>query len=249
MGDPSPLPTREAYALWAATYGAENAVTHLEHRAVRTLTPDLAGLRLLDAACGTGRRLPRPGAGGPACAIGIDLVPEMLARARRPRIANGNPAARTAATGTPVAAPPAVAPLLAAADLRALPFADDRFDVVWCRLALGHLAELGPAYTELARVACHGAHVIVTDFHPAAARAGHVRSFRDRDGLLHVVEHHIHDPDVHAAAARDAGLTLIDRIEPEVGPAVRHFYQAAGRLAAYHEQRALPLVLALAFRA
>ncbi|MFW6078218.1 MAG: hypothetical protein ACODAE_01265, partial [Gemmatimonadota bacterium] len=53
------LPARDAYRLWARTYDeAETAVSALDELAVRRLTPPLDGLTLLDAACGTGRRLP-----------------------------------------------------------------------------------------------------------------------------------------------------------------------------------------------
>jgi malonyl-CoA O-methyltransferase len=164
----------------------------------------------------------------PALAVGIDLVPEMLLRARR--------AARTKRR-------------LAAADVRALPCRAATFDVVWCRLVLGHVRSLAAAYGELARVARGGGHVIVTDFHAAAARAGHVRSFRDAAGELHVVEHHTHDAADHIDAARRAGLELAAVLEPAVGPSVRRFYAARARLDDYQSQRRLPLVLALSFTA
>jgi malonyl-CoA O-methyltransferase len=121
--------------------------------------------------------------------------------------------------------------------------------VIWCRLAAGHLSDIERLYSELARVARAGAHIIVTDFHPAAARAGHTRSFRDAHGQLHVIEHHIHDADAHVAAAGRAGLTLGACVEPVVGPEVQRFYAEAGRLNAYEQQQGLPLVLALAWRA
>src|SRR5690606_2986470 len=81
---PTALPAREAYRLWAPRYDAENAVTLLEDRAAAELTPPLAGRALPDAGCGTGRRL--AGADGARLAVGVDLVPAMLAagRARRP---------------------------------------------------------------------------------------------------------------------------------------------------------------------
>ncbi|MGH7467542.1 MAG: class I SAM-dependent methyltransferase [Longimicrobiales bacterium] len=223
--EPITLPARDAYRLWARSYDAENAVTVLEQCAVLALTPPLAGTWLLDAGCGTGRRLPRAGKEGPARVVGVDLVFEML-----------NVRARADVS-------------LVVADVRALPCRAHSFHVIWCRLAAGHLPELDGLYAELARVARAGAHVIVTDFHPAAARAGHTRSFRDEDGQLHSVEHFIHDIDAHLAAAQSARLTLVACQEPAVGPEVRHFYAAARRLDAYDRQQELPLVLALALRA
>lgn len=229
MNPAAPTDVRTGYALWAPTYDAENAVTSLERAAVRRLTASLAGAgaRLLDAGCGTGRRLPRGGAAPPGLAVGIDLVPAMLLRARMLR--------RTMP--------------LAAADVCALPFRDAFFDMVWSRLVLGHLPALAPAYVELARVTRPGGHVLVTDFHAAAARAGHVRSFRDETGTLRVLPHYLYDAAAHDRAAYAAGLAPVALLEPVVGAPVRRFYAARGWLQGYERQRGLPLVLARLYRA
>jgi malonyl-CoA O-methyltransferase len=218
------LPARLAYRLWAARYDEETAVSALEERVVRALTPALEGRTLLDAACGTGRRLPE--VGGAPRPVGIDLVPAMLAQARR--------AGRSS--------------WLAAADLRALPFADARFDVLWCRLALGHLAELAPAYVELARVARPGARLVVSDFHADAVAAGHTRTFRDAEGRVHAVEHHVHRDRDHRRAATAAGWRLEHALHAPAGPEERGFYERAGRLDQLERERGLPLVLAMRFR-
>ena len=89
--------------------------------------------------------------------------------------------------------------------------------MVWCRLVLGHLPDLDAAYAELARVCARGGHVVVTDFHPDAAEAGHRRTFRDGDGVVQEVEHHVHTPREHRRAAARAGLTLVQRFDRVVG--------------------------------
>lgn len=213
------LAARDAYRLWAPTYGEENAVSWLENRLAAEMTPPLAGLRLLDAGCGTGRRLHGTGA---SRAVGVDLSPEMLA----------------AGSGD--------AELLLG-DLRALPLADRSFDFIWCRLAIGHLPDCRPIYSELARVADRGAKLVVTDFHPEAHAAGHRRSFRDSDGLVREVEHHVHHPSDHLAAADAAGLQWIETREARIGPDTRRFYAEAGRAELYAQHGGLPVVLALAF--
>jgi malonyl-CoA O-methyltransferase len=217
----SALPAREAYRLWAPRYQEETAVTFLDDRLVREITPPLAGRRLLDVGCGTGRRLAATGA---ALAVGVDLSFEMLAAGREAGL------------------------LLAAADLRRLPVATAAFDVVWCRLAIGHVREIGAAYAELARVCRPGGIVVVTDFHPEAVAAGHRRTFRDGAGVVREVEHHLHAPESHEAWAALAGLEACGARAGRVGPAVRAFYTRAERLAAYEAQKGLALVLALAFR-
>ncbi len=218
---PDALPVREAYRLWAARYYNESAVSALEDRTVGALTPPLKGRSLLDAGCGTGRRLPS-GPDGPLRAIGVDPVPEMLAAARH----------RDGAA-------------LAVGDIRALPLASGAFDVVWCRMALGHLPELTAAYRELARVTCSGGRLIVSDFHPEAVVAGHTRTFRDAKGRRYAVEHHMHSVAEYERAARAVGWTIDRTSGVAAGPEERPFYERAGRIEQYERERGLPLVLAM----
>jgi malonyl-CoA O-methyltransferase len=218
-----PLAPRAAYRLWAPSYEAETAISAVDDRLVAELTPPLGGLRLLDAGCGTGRRL--RAVDGAALAAGADLTWEMLAAG-----ADGHPRP------------------LAAADVRALPFAAASFDVVWCRLVIGHLPHPTPVYAELARVCAPGGTVVATDFHPDAARAGHTRSFRDARGTVHDVEHHVHTVDDHLAAAAAAGLTLTERADGRIDGALRPFYARAGRLDRFAADEGLAIVLALSFR-
>jgi malonyl-CoA O-methyltransferase len=217
----SALTAREGYRLWAPTYDAETAISALEDHIVAELGVTTAGARLLDVGCGTGRRL--RDAGDATLAVGVDLTPPMLAQATR---------------GT----------ALAAADARALPFPSATFDVVWCRLVIGHVADAAAAYAELARVCRPGGVAIVTDFHPDAAAAGHQRTFRDASGAVHAIEHHVHAPERQVEVARAAGLACEARRDGEVGPTIRAHYAAAGKLAMYDAQRGLRLVLAIRFR-
>jgi malonyl-CoA O-methyltransferase len=213
----------QGYALWAPTYAAETVVSALEAAAVSSFGVSLDGRRVLDAGCGVGRRLHDARESGAAIAVGVDLTPGMLAQALGE-------------------------PLIAAADVRALPVPDDAFDVVWCRLVLGHLPELDRAYAELARVCAPGGTVLVTDFHPAAVAAGHRRTFRDSRGVEHELEHHVHRALDHRAAAQRAGLTFHEQRDRAVGSEIRDYYERADRLDMYEQQRGLPLVLALVFR-
>jgi malonyl-CoA O-methyltransferase len=221
------MPAEAAYRIWAETYDAENPLTTLDERATALLTPALEGKALLDAACGTARRLVFRDGNLPRQAAGLDLVFEMLHRGR-------------ADAGRPRAT--------AAADLRALPLPPSRFDVVWCRLAAGHLPDLAPLYAELARVLVPGGRAIVTDFHPAAIEAGHRRLFRDASGRSHVVCHVVHGPDAHERAGSRAGLELERRLDLPIGDDVRVFWERAGALDRFERDRGLPLLLAFRFR-
>jgi SAM-dependent methyltransferase len=219
------LETRAAYRLWSDTYDEENPLTELDRLAVSFLTPALAGLDLLDAACGTGRRLVFP-EDRPRSAAGIDLVFEML---RRGRCVPGRPGAT------------------ASADVRALPFPAARFDVAWCRLAAGHLPALAPLYAELARVLRAGGCAIVTDFHPEAIRRGHTRIFRDAAGAPHAVVHVVHEAGDHIEAAKTSGMSCDVGGWFGVGAEVRPFYERAGKLDRYAHDAGMPLLLALRF--
>jgi malonyl-CoA O-methyltransferase len=225
---PSPrvLSAPDGYRLWAPSYGAETAVSELDRQATERLTPDLSGRSLLDAGCGTGRRL-REAATRGALGVGVDLVEAMLRRGRE----STSPA-----------------PHVAAADVCALPFPAAAFDVVWCRLVIGHLADARAAYGELSRVLRPGGVLVVTDFHPSAARAGHARTFRDAQGSCFAVEHHVHEVEEHLRHGSACGLEPVARLEPCVDEPVRPWYERAGALDRYERDRGLPLVLALAFR-
>jgi malonyl-CoA O-methyltransferase len=175
---------------------------------------------MLDVGCGTARRLDRTHDPVP---VGVDASPEMLSNAVR-------------------------GPRLAAADARALPFAAGSFDVVWCRLMIGHVRDVDGVYRELARVCRAGADLVVTDFHPAAVAAGHTRTFRDAAGTVHAIEHHVHSLRDHDRAATAAGLRLVAQREGVVGASIRPFYERAGKPESYAMQEGLPLVLARAYR-
>lgn len=210
---------REGYALWASSYGPETAVSALEDESVRALNLPPTYRALLDVGCGTARRMASVRAD---ITVGIDLSPAMLARRASEQ-------------------------LVSAAEAAALPLRDASFDRVWCRLMIGHTRAYEAVYAELARVCAPDGYVVVTDFHPDAVAAGHRRTFRDAEGELREVEHHVHAPAAQMSVAAHHGLELVAREEAVVGPSIESFYRQAGADAAYEAQRGLPLVMVLAF--
>ena len=154
----------------------------------------------------------------------MDITPEMIAAG-----ASADPGVRTMV-----------------ADVRDLPLPERSFDVIWCRLVIGHLPDCAPVYRELARVADAGARLVVTDFHPDAYAAGHRRTFR-HGAQVHEIEHYVHDLDRHLAAAEAVGWRLARAKSAAIGPEARPFYEKAGRSALYEEHEGLPVVLGLAF--
>ena len=215
----SALTPRHAYRLWAPHYRGDNALCVLEDQLVSSLMPSPQGRRLLDVGCGTGLRLKDCGA---VYAFGVDASPEML-------LAGGLANVTTA-------------------DVRALPFPPNHFDLIWCRLMLSYLPDLKPAYAELARVCCNGGQVMVSDFHASAIQAGHRQTFRDKEGALHEIIQYHHDAAAHEAAAAAAGLTMTLAHDGVVGLAVRPVYEQANRLDMYARDEGLAIVALFLFQ-
>jgi len=149
--DPDEPIGRGVYAAFAERYDAVaptkpyNAL--YERPATLALLGEVAGLRVLDAGCGSGicsEILARRG----ATVHGVDVTPEMLALARR------------RCAGLPVE--------LTLGDL-AKPLhwlADQSFDRVLCALALDYVAPLDPVFAELHRVTRPGGALVFSMGHP-----------------------------------------------------------------------------------
>jgi len=181
---PETLAVQEAYARLADSYPAEahNPFMRLEQAAMLELLPDVTGKTALDVACGTGRYLELLRARGAALAVGVDASWEMLRKVRGPgAIVRG--------------------------DLRALPVASARFDLVVCGLAVGHVAALPAVLAEMGRALQPGGTLVYSDFHPFAGLLGHARVF-SVDGRAFAVEHHVHLYGAHQAACQAAGLEI-----------------------------------------
>ena len=145
-------------------------ISEFENAAVAKLGVSASGCTLLDVGCGTCQGLRDTGAD---IAVGVDIRPE---------------------TFTPS---PGDIPRVAG-DVRALPFSSLTFDIVWCRLTLGHVREMEMAYAELSRVCCMGGVVIVSDL-------------STERGTTHELEPFTHTIERQAVAAYDAGLRLEKR--------------------------------------
>jgi malonyl-CoA O-methyltransferase len=179
-----------AYAMWAPTYPPHphNQLMEIEQQTVLSLLPDLTGMTVLDAGCGTGRYLHRLRALG-AKPIGLDLSAAMLARARD------------------------VTPRIARANICALPIDSMSVDVILCGLALGDVAHLELALAEMARVLRPGGCVVYSVVHPDGADAGWSRTF-DAGGRQVAINSYWHSLDEHRQACRAAGLRVTAWQEP-----------------------------------
>ena len=199
------LEPAQAYALWAADYPAyaHNPVMQAEERAMLWLLPaDLRGAVVVDAGCGSGRYARHALARGAACVHGVDLSPEMLAKAAEV-LADAEGASRVE---------------LVQGSLDDLPLAEGIADLTLCGLAIGHLEALEPALGELRRVTRPGGIVLCSDVHPTGHALGWLRDFKS-EGQRYAARHtpHLYSH-WHAACAR-LGLAIERVLEPMLDPA------------------------------
>lgn len=187
-----PLSAAAAYRLWAATYATDghNPLSACAADVVWRLLPPLPGKRVLDAGCGLGRLATAALGRRASAAIGVDRSWEMLVAGRR---GDG---------------PDGMRPPVAAADIRALPFSSQTFDVIVAVLVLSHVPEPAPAVVELGRVLAPGGALVMADMHPAAARRGWRRTFHDATGTSREVAWTPHQAETLEAACADAGLEV-----------------------------------------
>lgn len=215
---------RTGYGSWSASYDEPgNPIIALEEPVVWSLVDQLPRGRALDAACGTGRHARHLAELGHEV-VGVDLTPEMLARARE------------AVAGAD----------FFEADLSEIPAGNGDFDVVVCGLALAHVADLDRAVAELARVLRPGGHLVISVLHPFQAFLGWHAPFEDARGARRFVREHAHTHADYFAAFDAAELHVRRCIEPaltatEVAAKRRAFHHVPdAALAAY---LGLPAVL------
>ena len=180
------------YAEWVTTYdNPSNPVILAEESVVRGLLARYPVGVALDAACGTGRHAAYLASLGQQV-TGIDSTPKMLevATAKAP----------TAQFET--------------ADLTALPLRDEAMDLAVCTLALTHCADLGPPIRELARVVRPGGPVVISDVHPFMVMLGGHGRFRRNQTENGFVRNYVHLLSDYLTAFREAGLNVIQCIEP-----------------------------------
>ena len=180
----------DAYAAWAPRYPpyAHNALMEVEQAALLALLPPVAGRRVLDAGCGTGRYVQLLDALG-ARVVGIDLSAAMLARAR--------PLSRH----------------LLRADMTALPLASGCCDVVVSGLAVIDVEAIDPVAAEWARVLCHRGVVVYSTVHPIGRDLGWQRTY-DAGGVSRSLPAHWHAREDHQRACAKVGLDIEAIDEP-----------------------------------
>ena len=214
--------TLVAYRQWAASYPplAHNPLMRAEETAMLECWPDVAGKRVLDLACGTGRYTRLLMEGNPSRLVAADFCEPMLSQ---------------------VSAQHRVL-----ADMRFLPFDSGAFDVLICGLAIGHAADVDAWMVEIGRVLAPNGILLYSDFHPAAARAGLPRSFKDEHNVTTIVPHRVHELPRQRQCAAAAGLDIEVVREIRVGIDMKEPFDGSTEF--YRRWHGLPLVLVVRAR-
>jgi ubiquinone/menaquinone biosynthesis C-methylase UbiE len=147
-GDPIEARTRRYYDDFSVTYDVgRDAGYHAMIDRIETeiVLEHARGARVLEVGCGTGLVLARV-APATRSAIGVDLSPGMLARARGRglRVVRGS--------------------------VMALPFADGSFDVVYSFKVLAHVPAIERALAEITRVTRPGGRMLLEFYNPWSLR-------------------------------------------------------------------------------
>ena len=177
----------EGYPEWAPAYDqAANPIISLDESVVPALLAESPAGRAVDAACGTGRvSLVLAELGHDV--IGVDETEAMLALARE-RVPGAD---------------------FRAGSLTSLPLENEEADLAVCSLALTHLADIGPAVAELARVVRPGGRIVISDVHPVIVALGSQAAYRVDDDSIRYVRNHVHWPGAYLAAFASAGLDAL----------------------------------------
>lgn len=160
----------------------------LEQQTVMALLPDVAGLSVIDAGCGSGRYLRELRDLG-TNPIGIDLSGAMLVRARE------------------------ITSRLSRANIGALPIASATIDLIVCALALGDVPRLDTAIAEMARVLRPGGRLVYSVVHPIGGPKGWQRTFEAHDRSI-AIDGYWHTAEQHRQACAAAGLRITAWEEP-----------------------------------
>lgn len=181
-----------AYDAWASTYDdIDNPLIAQAAVALDARADWLAGARVLELGCGTGRNACACLAHGARQYTGVDGSPGMLAEARR-RVADPR---ATWIEGD----------LAGAA-------AGSSFDVVVICLVLEHVLDVAPSIAAAARALVAGGRLLVLELHPALHAKGVGANFRAGDREVRLPSFRHDASELEAACAR-VGLRVAHRVD------------------------------------
>jgi ubiquinone/menaquinone biosynthesis C-methylase UbiE len=218
----------DVFDTWAQVYDEQpNPLLTLEQRFLSRMLPDVSGLDVLDAGCGTGRWLQILAPHHPASLVGVDTSSQMLERA-----STKLGAASTLHLGSCIA----------------LPVKNAAADLVLASFVLSYLESVEAFARELHRVTRPGATVFLTDMHPdTAISCNWKRSFK-----ANRTEEYLQTSNYFLQEIIDAfqacGFELLARIEPCFDSPEKTIFEQNGKLGSYESSANLPAIYILQLR-
>ncbi len=218
----------DVFDAWAQVYDDQpNPLLTLEQRFLRRMLPEVAGLDVLDAGCGTGRWLQLLASHHPASLMGVDASTQMLQRASS-KLGSSS--------------------ILRLGSCTALPVQNASADLVLASFVLSYLDSVEAFARELHRVARPGATVFLTDMHPdTAISCNWKRSFK-----VNGAEEHLQTSTYSLQQIIDvfqaSGFELLTRIEPSFDSPEKVTFEQNGKLESYQSAVNLPAIYILQLR-
>jgi cytosine/adenosine deaminase-related metal-dependent hydrolase/ubiquinone/menaquinone biosynthesis C-methylase UbiE len=210
-----------AFDSWAEVYDSQpNPLLSLEQRSLDPMLPEVRGLDVLDAGCGTGRWLQQLAGRGARSLLGVDISPQMLL------VASGK--------------------LGDHCDLRlgsceALPFGNGVADLLLSSFVISYLDDLESFAREIDRVARPGTTIFLSDMHPETETSCRwKRSFaiEGRGWSLQQI----------TRVFEDRGFEVLALIEEAFGLEERRIFEECDRLDLYQSAAMLPAIYVLQLR-
>lgn len=217
--------SQEAFGLWSQVYDDQlNPLLSLEQRFLARMLPDVSGLDVLDAGCGTGRWLAHLAAQSPRSLVGVDACPEMLMRASAKSIPNAD---------------------LRLADCTALPVEKSSTDLALASFVLGNIHDLEKFAEDLARATRPNAKVFLTDMHPETASFRNWKQSFKANGVVVEIEARLRPLAQIVSIFHDFGFETLSLLEPCFGTPERHIFEHYGKLETLNSSLGLPAIYIL----
>lgn len=177
-----------SYEVWSKSYDSQvNPTRDVSTAVLKSTLPPLAGLRVVEAGCGTGGNSQWI---APQCErlIGLDFSEAMLAWAQE-KVSADN------------------AQFIVHDLMKPWPVEEDWADLVLINLVLEHIEQLRPLLTEAGRTIKPGGSVHITEYHPDRVQRGDGAEFDNGKGVTEVINFH-HPLEEYMALADTLGFTL-----------------------------------------
>lgn len=188
---PIPIANREGYDLWSTDYDRyPNPTIAIDERLFPAQWRHLAGRRILEVGCGTGRHTAKLATQGNHV-TGIDPSPGMLAIARE-KLKGFKDVCLIESD-------------FLAADVLKMQF----FDAVVAALVLEHIRELPMFFSAARRVLCPDGELHVSEIHPGRAAQGILAHFKTPEGDEFALESVPHPEGAIERAAEAEGFRLL----------------------------------------